>query len=582
MRYSHLFGKTVREAPSDASATSHRLLYRAGFIRELAAGRYTLLPLGQRVAARIVRIIAEEMDATGGQRIVTPTLHPLDLWEQSGRTASMGELLMRVQDRRGTEFALGYSAEEVFVDLVKGFALTHRDLPLTLYQLSLKFRDELRARGGLLRLREFLMKDAYSFHASEESLDETYRRMYDAYLRIFARLGVRAFAVEADSGAIGGKVSHEFIVAAESGESVVLLCPSCGYAASDETATARLAPLNTDAPLEDVREVPAPGATTIDKMAQFYGAPAWQMMKTVVYRLPTGVGKNASGDDAQARYVGAVVRGDLDVNEVKLRRALGSVPLEQATDEEVLALGTVRGFIAPVRFPSPFAIRWVGDPSLRTVHNFFTGANRLDVDLAGVNYPRDFTVAIEADIATARGGMGCSHCDGVLTEQRGIETGHIFKLGTLYSAAMDATFADADGTRHPFVMGCYGIGVERNMAAVVEQCHDEHGIIWPQEIAPYAVHLLALGGTPAVQAAADQMYETLCAAGVDVLYDDRDASAGVKFADADLIGIPLRVTVSARTLAEDAVELKRRAGGEPWRVPRSDLLARLPVLIPVR
>src|ERR671932_249502 len=306
MRYSHLFGKTVREAPSDAAATSHRLLYRAGFIRELAAGRYTLLPLSQRV--------------------VTPTLHPLDLWAQSGRTVSMGELLMRVQDRRGTEFALGYSAEEVFVDLVKGFALTHRDLPLTLYQMSLKFRDELRARGGLLRLREFLMKDAYSFHASEESLDETYRRMYDAYLRIFARLGVRAFAVEADSGAIGGKVSHEFIGAAESGESVVLLCPSCGYAASDEIATAHLAPLNTDTPLEDVREVPAPGATTIDKMAQFYGAPAWQMMKTVVYRLPARAGENASGDAAQAHYVGAVVRGDFDVNEVKLRRALGSVP----------------------------------------------------------------------------------------------------------------------------------------------------------------------------------------------------------------------------------------------------------------
>jgi prolyl-tRNA synthetase len=242
----------------------------------------------------------------------------------------------------------------------------------------------------------------------------------------------------------------------------------------------------------------------------------------------------------------------------------------------------VRGFIAPVRFPSRSAIRWVGDPSLRTVHNFFTGANRLDVDLAGVNYPRDFTVAIEADIATARGGMGCAHCDGVLEEQRGIETGHIFKLGTRYSAAMDATFADADGARHPFVMGCYGIGVERNMAAVVEQRHDERGIIWPQEITPYAVHLLALGGTPAVQAAAAQMYESLCAAGVDVLYDDRDTSAGVKFADADLIGIPLRVTVSARTLAEDAVELKRRAGGEPWRVPCSDLLERLSVVIPVR
>jgi prolyl-tRNA synthetase len=327
--------------------------------------------------------------------------------------------------------------------------------------------------------------------------------------------------------------------------------------------------------------VPAPGATTIDKMAQFYGAPAWRMMKTVVYRLPTGAGENASGDGAQARYVGAVVRGDLDVNEIKLRRALGSVPLEQASDEEVLGLGTVRGFIAPVRFPSPSAIRWVGDPSLRTVHNFFTGANRLDVDLAGVNYPRDFTVAIEADIATARGGMGCPYCDGVLEEQRGIESGHIFKLGTLYSTAMDATFANADGTRHPFVMGSYGIGVERNMAAV-EQCHDERGIIWPQEITPYAVHLLVLGGTPAVKAAADQMYETLRAAAVDVLYDDRDASAGVKFADADLIGIPLRVTVSARMLAEDAVELKRRAGGEPWRVPRSDLLEHLPVLIPVR
>jgi prolyl-tRNA synthetase len=266
------------------------------------------------------------------------------------------------------------------------------------------------------------------------------------------------------------------------------------------------------------------------------------------------------------------VRGDLDVNPIKLQRALGGTPLEQAGDEEVLALGTVRGFIAPVRFPSPQAIRWVGDPSLRSVHNLFTGANRLDVDLAGVNYPRDFAVDVEADVVAARGGMGCPRCAGTLVEQRGIETGHIFKLGTLYSAAMDATYSDAEGERHPYVMGCYGIGVERNMAAVVEQCHDERGLIWPAELAPYAVHLVALGGAPEVRDAADEAYEALCAAGIAVLYDDRDASAGVKFADADLIGLPLRVTVSARTLAEDAVELKRRAGGEPWRIQRQQFM----------
>ena len=301
----------------------------------------------------------------------------------------------------------------------------------------------------------------------------TYRQMYDAYLRIFARFGVQAFAVEADSGAIGGKVSHEFIVAAESGESTVLTCPACGYAASDEIATARLDPLNAEAPLEEVREIAAPGATTIDKMATYYGAAAWQMMKSVIYRV--------ADPAAEPRYVGAIVRGDLDVNVVKLQRALGGLAVEQATDEEVLALGTVRGFIAPVRFPSPDAIGWIGDPSLRTVHNLFTGANRLDVDLAGVNYPRDFAVAVEADIATARGGMPCAPCGEHAVEQRGIETGHIFKLGTLYSAAMDATYSDAEGERHPYVMGCYGIGVERNMAAVVEQCHDDRGIVWPPE-----------------------------------------------------------------------------------------------------
>jgi len=578
MRYSQLFGKTRRDAPSDAVAASHRLLYRSGFIRQLGAGRYTLLPLGQRVTAKIAACIAAEMDALGAQRIITPTLHPLELWSQSGRTAAMGDILMRVRDRRGGEFAIGYSAEEVFVDLVRGFSLTYRDLPLTLYQLSLKERDEPRARGGLLRLREFYMKDAYSFHADAASLEATYGLIYDAYLRIFARLGVRAVAVAADSGAIGGKVSHEFIVAAESGESVVLRCPSCGYAASDEVGTARLdeahdGEAHDGEAREEVYEIAAPGVTTIDRMAEFYGAPASRMMKTVVYR-------RTDGSESGPRYIGAVIRGDLDVNEVKLRRALDHGPgeeatFEQATDDEVVGLGTVRGFISPVRFPSPSAILWVIDPSLRTAPNLYTGANKQDLDLGGVNYLRDFTADVEADIAVARGGMGCPRCVGTLEEQRGIETGHIFQLGTLYSAPMNATYTAADGTRHPYVMGCYGIGVERNMAGVVEQRHDERGIIWPLSIAPYAVHLVVLGNAPEVRSAAEDAYAHLCDGGIEVLYDDRDESAGVKFTDADLIGLPLRLTVSSRTLAEREVEGRWRAGGEPWRSSLDGLAARM-------
>lgn len=558
MRYSALFGKTLKQAPSEATAASHRLLVQAGYIRELAAGRYHLLPLGFRTRARLERIVAEELDRIGGQRLGTPSLHPVELWERTGRTGAWGPTLMRVEDRRGAQFALGATHEEVFTDLVKRLHLGYRDLPLILYQFSPKFRDEPRPRAGLLRVREFLMKDAYSFHADAASLDAVYAEIFDAYRRIYARWDLPVIPVEADNGAMGGSGSHEFVVEAVAGEDRIALCDGCGYAANVEVAEFRLETLDATPP-GPAREVAAPGATTIEKMMALYDAPAWKCLKSVVFK-------------AEGRLVGVAIRGDLDVNERKLCRALGVEEVEQASDEEVLRLGTVRGFISPVGLPG---LRWLGDRSLPTVAGYYTGANRLDVDLADVQLGRDFTVEEVADLATAPEGAGCLRCDGRLRLTRAIEVAHLFKLGTRYSASLGAHYTAPGGEpgtreRVPFAMGCYGIGLERNLATIVERHHDARGIVWPASVAPFGVHLVLLGTGEAERCAADTLYIALAEAGANPLYDDRDESAGVKFADADLIGLPLRLVVSARTRREHAAEVKPRAETTARLVPLSE------------
>lgn len=558
MRYSALFGKTLKETPSDATTASHRLLYQGGYIRELAAGRYDLLPLGFRVRERVTAVIRAEMEQAGGQQVATPTLHPIELWESSRRTAAFGATLMRVTDRRNGQFALGATHEEVMVHLVRGFNMSYRDLPLLLFQFTTKFRDELRPRGALLRLREFLMKDAYSFHAAQESLDQTYEALAGAYARIFDRLDVPAVRVEADSGAIGGKQSHEFIIKAAAGEDTVLSCPTCGYAANAEKATAYYPELNLHEDLEEQREVAAEGLTTIDLMCQAYSKPAWQMVKTVIYHAEQG-------------FIGAVVRGDQDVNEIKLARAAGVEDMRQATDEEVLELGSVRGFISPVGPRNP-ALRWIADRALLAVRNTYTGANRLDVDLAGVTYGRDYEADVLTDIAQAHAGDQCPRCHAPLEQWRGIEGGHIFDIGTRYSAPMGAAFTDVAGQRVPYLMGCYGIGVDRLIAAIVECHHDEHGIVWPAAAAPFAVHLLSLGRDPTVRARADDVYALLRQYGLATLYDDRDETAGVKFADADLLGIPVRLTVSTRSWQAGGVEVRRRGAAESTIVSVEDAI----------
>ena len=543
MRYSQLFGKTVRDAPSEVKLISHKLLYKAGFIRELAAGRYSLLPLGLRVSEKIKKIIEEEMDGVGAQRVVTPTLHPIELWKRTNRTTTMGKTLMKVIDRRGSDFVLGATHEEVFVDLVQKFNPSEKDLPIILYQFSNKFRDELRARGGLIRVREFVMKDAYSFHATAESLDETYADMFSAYQNIFHRLGVLTIPVEADSGAIGGKVSHEFMLENQDGEDTFVQCDSCGYSANTEKAEGILEPKNPDEKLREIEEIDAARGVNIESMMDFYKSPAWRLLKTIIYKVKDQGGKEF--------LVAVLVRGDLDINELKLAKVLGSDEFTLADDDELKKIGTVRGFVAP------FDLKLAGyfvDWSVTSVKNLITGANKLNRDRKNYNVSRDLPEGKIVDIAMVERKFTCARCKkGHFVLKRGIELGHVFRLDYYYSEPMNATFSAKDGSKKKFLMGCYGIGIERAMAAVVEANHDEKGIIWPKSVSPFDVHLISLNSNEK----ADKVYEELTKAGIEVLYDDReDVSAGVKFSDYDLIGIPVRLVVSEKI--KEQIELKER------------------------
>lgn len=563
MRLSRLFTKTLKETPSEADTISHQLLLRAGMIYQIASGIYSFLPLGWRVLRKIEAIIREEMDKVGGQELMLSMLQPIELWEESGRLPSFGKTLFTIVDRREHRLALGPTHEEVITVLVRRYVKSYRDLPLLLYQIQNKFRDEPRPRGGLLRVREFIMKDLYSFDASEEALDETYKKMIQAYKNIYARCGLPAVLVEADSGAIGGKESHEFMLITESGEDEIIHCPSCGYAANKEKARS-VKPSLDIAPLLPLEEISTPNAKTIEQVANFVGVPTSQTLKAVFYWV-----------DGQIIFV--VVRGDFEVNETKLKNLLKCTDIRLASEEEVKQAGLVAGAASPVGIKG---IKVVADDSIILGSNFIAGGNRPDTHFKNVNYPRDFKVDVMSDIVSARPGDNCPKCNGKLLLSHGIEIGHVFKLGTFLSEKLGAYFLDKNGASRPVIMGCYGIGLGRLLAATVELSHDEKGIIWPIAIAPFQVYLCPLNMEDKdISETAEKLYCQLVNEGIEVLFDDRVESAGVKFNDADLLGIPLRVTLSRRTLQSQSVEVKWRKQKQPQLIPIEGLARQLESLL---
>ena len=559
MRFSKLFGKTLKEIPSEADTLSHQLLLRTGMIQQVASGVYSYLPLGWRILKKIEQIIREEMDKAGGQELMMPTLQPFELWEASGRYPSFGKTLFTVTDRREHTLVLGPTHEEIITELVRRYVQSYRDLPLLLYQIQNKFRDEPRSRGGLLRVREFIMKDLYSFHIDEADLDRCYQTMIQAYKNIYSRCGLPSVFVEADSGAIGGKESHEFMLITETGEDEIVYCSECGYAANLEKAQSIKPKLEQRAPLP-IEEISTPNIKTIEEVANFVGVPANHTLKAVFY----------SADD---EIIFAVIRGDIDANETKLKNLLKCPELRLATETEVKAAGLVAGSASPIGIKG---IRIVADNSINLGSNFIAGANKPDTHLKNVNYPRDFKIDILADIATARPGDGCPKCNGKLKSSRGIEVGHVFKLGTFLSEKLGAFFLDQNGVSQSIIMGTYGIGLGRLMAAAVEQNHDDKGIIWPVTIAPYHIYLCPLRMENSdVAENAEKLYQNLTRKNFEVLFDDRDESPGVKFNDADLLGIPLRLTISPRTLESQSIEVKWRKEKQTELLPLKGITSRI-------
>jgi len=563
MHITKLFGKTQRELPAEADTASHQLLLKAGMIRQVAAGVYSYLPLAWRVLKKIENIIREEMDKAGGQELMLPVLQPLEIWEETGRDTAFGEILFKLYDRRERRLALGPTHEEVITELVSANVQSYRDLPLLLYQIQTKFRDEPRPRAGLLRVREFTMKDLYSFDTDEEGLDQSYKKMLQAYRNIYDRCGLPTLMVEADSGAIGGKESHEFMVITDSGEDEIIHCPACGYSANADKAESSKEKVEggKSRPRE---EVSTPGMYTIEEVSNFLKVPRNRTLKAVFYI-------------ADGKLVFVVIRGDLDVNEIKVQRALSCAQLRMATEAEVIQAGIVAGAASPIGITG---IRVIADDSVTTGTNFVAGANKPETHLKNVNFPRDFKADLITDVARAHAGDKCPKCGGKLSSSHGIEVGHTFKLGTFISQKLGANFIDQSGTSHPIVMGCYGIGLGRMLAAAIEQNHDDKGIIWPSAIAPYHIYLCPLYLEDAqVATTAEKLYAELEAKGLEVLFDDRNESPGVKFNDADLLGIPVRVTISPRTLEKNSVELKRRSEKKAQLVPLEEAVTAVKKLI---
>ncbi len=550
MRMSRLFSQTLREKPSDAEIPSHELLVRAGFIRQLAAGIFSYLPLGRRSLDKIEDIMREEINAIGGQEITMPVVNPADIWQETGRWYQVGPELTRLKDRSGRDMVLAMTHEEVVADLIRKEIKSYRQLPQLIYHIQTKWRDDPRPRAGLIRVREFTMKDSYSLDADEAGLDKQYRAHYQAYFNIFNRCSLPVISVKSDVGMMGGAMAHEFMYLTPVGEDTLLLCDKCGYAANRQIARFRKPKADEEAP-RDLEEVATPEIKTIDGLAKFLEIPQTRTAKAV-FMVAT---LSKAGEDVE-RFVFAVVRGDMDLNETKLLNALKAKELRPAKEEEIVAQGAVPGFASPIGIQGAVI---VVDDLVTESPNLVAGANKDGFHLRNVNYGRDFEADIVADIAAADEGYGCPECGSELRTVRGVEAGNIFKLGTRYSAAMDATFLDQEGEEHPVVMGSYGIGSGRLLACLAEAHHDEQGLIWPITVAPFQVHLLALRGG---EDAAENVMKGLTAAGIEVLFDDRDESPGVKFADADLLGMPIRVTVSKRSLEGGGAEVKLRRESE--------------------
>jgi len=557
MRQSQTLVPTLKEAPSEAEVPSHIFMVRGGYLRKVAAGIYSFLPLGWRVVKKVERIIREEMDRSGASEVFLPAVIPGELWKESGRWQNYGDQLLRFKDRKGGDFVIGPTHEEVISALVRGEVRSWRQLPLNLYQIQTKFRDELRPRAGLMRGREFIMKDAYSFHVDVKDAEREYRRMYETYQRIFTRCGLAFRAVEADTGNIGGSLSHEFQVLTETGEDALVACDNCDYAANVEQAVSR-APKAEPKPTAEKTRVETPGKHSIADVSAFLKVPADKLVKTLIYL-------------ADGQPLAVLVRGDRDVNEIKLKKALGANQLVLATDAAVKEVtGAPVGFAGPVGLKVPIYC----DVEVCALADFVVGANEADAHLVGVNLERDFTPTACGDYRSAAAGDACARCDkGHLRAYRGIEVGQVFFLGTKYSKPMGVTFLDAEGKETPCEMGCYGIGVTRIVAAAIEQSHDKDGIIWPVPLAPYEVAVLDLQQDDQnVVATATRIYDELSAAGIEVLYDDRNERAGVKFKDADLIGLPFRIAVGKKGLAEGVVEVKRRNATEVVKMKIDDVV----------
>ena len=569
MRFSKMFLPTLKEAPSDTEIVSHRLMTRAGMIRKVAAGIYNYLPIGLRVMRKVENIVREEMNMAGAQEVVMPMVIPSELWQESGRWDIYGKELLRIKDRHERDFCLGPTHEEVITDMVKKEVRSYRELPLNLYQIQAKFRDEIRPRFGLMRGREFIMKDAYSFHATEEDAEKEYQNMYNTYCRIFERCGLKFRAVEAETGAIGGRFSHEFMVLADTGEDSIASCNKCSYAANVEKAEikgqgSRVKGQGEEKPLE---KVSTPGMKTVEEVSGFLKTTPQKLIKTLIYNSDKGV-------------FAVLVRGDYELNEAKLKRLIDAEWLTLADEETVRkATSAPSGFAGPIGLK----IRIFADHSVKTIINGITGANEADAHFINVNYERDFNIDSFADLRVVVKGDLCPRCSGILEIFRGIEVGHVFKLGTKYSEAMGATFLNEKGEAQPMIMGCYGIGIGRTAAASIEQSHDEKGIIWPMPLAPFHVHLVSVNvkDKPTMDAG-EAIYKNLTDAGIDVLMDDRDERAGVKFNDADLVGIPIRLTIGSKTLKEDSVELKMRNATDITLIKLNDITKKVLEIIEER
>ncbi len=553
MRYSQYFLPTLKETPGDAEVVSHQLMARAGMIRKVAAGVYDYLPFGLRVIRKVENIVREEMNRAGAIELLMPAVNPADLWQQSGRWQQYGKELLRFKDRKETDFCIGPTHEEVVTEIVRGTVSSYRQLPLNLYQIQTKFRDEIRPRFGLMRCREFIMKDAYSFDVDDAGADISYKKMYDAYRRIFMRCGLEFRAVEADSGAIGGSFSHEFMVLAETGEDAIVSCDSCDYAANVEKAELRPPAGEAPAPAMALGKVATPNLKSIEDVAAFLNENPQKMVKTLMLQ------------NEREENIAVLLRGDHKLNEVKLCNFLVCNHLQMADEALVRKLtGAPTGFSGPIGL----TCRVLADQELALMSDFGLGANEENFHLTGANHGRDFQVEAFVDLREAQAGDPCPRCNGQLESWRGIEVGHVFKLGTKYSEAMHATVLDGQGKERTLVMGCYGIGIGRTAAAAIEQNHDENGIIWPMPLAPFQVIVTLLNPKDeTVLSAGEALYGQLAAEGLEVLLDDRDERPGSKFKDAELLGIPLRVTVGARGLKEQSFELQDRQSGENSMLP---------------